>query len=218
MRRIIGIGVASVVLLCLVLAQLLLPGIAADQLRDRLSKNGKVEEVSVAAFPAIELLWHDADKVIVRMASYRSSTAKLSSLLDEAAGVGTIDATATLLTTGLLTIHNATLHKRGDELTATASVTQSDLRAAIPFLDSVQPVASAGGQLTVRGTATLFGVTASVEATVATSTGRLVVTPDVPFGGLATITLFSDPHVRVQSVSATPAPDGFTVSARASLL
>jgi hypothetical protein len=218
MRRIIGIGVASVVLLCLVLAQLLLPGIAADQLRDRLSKNGKVEEVSVAAFPAIELLWHDADKVIVRMASYRSSTAKLSSLLDEAAGVGTIDATATLLTTGLLTIHNATLHKRGDELTATASVTRSDLRAAIPFLDSVQPVASAGGQLTVRGTATLFGVTASVEATVATSTGRLVVTPDVPFGGLATITLFSDPHVRVQSVSATPAPDGFTVSARASLL
>jgi hypothetical protein len=218
MRRIIGIGVASVVLLCLVLAQLLLPGIAADQLRDRLSKNGKVEEVSVAAFPAIELLWHDADKVIVRMASYRSSTAKLSSLLDEAAGVGTIDATATLLTTGLLTIHNATLHKRGDELTATASVTQSDLRAAIPFLDSVQPVASAGGQLTVRGTATLFGVTASVEATVATSNGRLVVTPDVPFGGLATITLFSDPHVRVQSVSATPAPDGFTVSARASLL
>jgi hypothetical protein len=218
MRRIIGIGVASVVLLCLVLAQLLLPGIAADQLRDRLSKNGKVEEVSVAAFPAIELLWHDADKVIVRMASYRSSTAKLSILLDEAAGVGTIDATATLLTTGLLTIHNATLHKRGDELTATASVTQSDLRAAIPFLDSVQPVASAGGQLTVRGTATLFGVTASVEATVATSNGRLVVTPDVPFGGLATITLFSDPHVRVQSVSATPAPDGFTVSARASLL
>jgi hypothetical protein len=72
--------------------------------------------------------------------------------------------------------------------------------------------------LTVRGTATLFGVTASVEATVATSNGRLVVTPDVPFGGLATITLFSDPHVRVQSVSATPAPDGFTVSARASLL
>ena len=92
MRRLIAIAGAAVVLLVLVLAQLLLPGIAADQLRDRLSKNGKVESVSVSAFPAIELLWHDADKVVVRMASYRSRTGKLSSLLDEAGGVGTLDA------------------------------------------------------------------------------------------------------------------------------
>jgi hypothetical protein len=217
MRRLIGIGGASAVLLLFLLTQLFLPGFAADQLRDRLSKNGKVREVSISAFPAIELLWHDADKVIVHMASYRSSTAKLSTLLDEAAGVGTIHASATVLTAGLLTVHNATLDKRGSELTGAGSVTQSDLRAAIPFLDSVQPIASGNGQLVVRGTATLFGVSAAVDATVAVSNGRLVVAPDVPFGGLATITLFSDPHVRIQGVAATPTPGGFTISARARL-
>jgi hypothetical protein len=215
----IAIGVAAAVLLVLGLAQLILPGIAADVLRDRLSKNGKVLEVSVSAFPAIELLWHNADKVVVRMATYRSTTPHLSSLLNQAGEVGTLDASATLFTTGLLTLHNATLHKRGNVLTASATVTQSDLRAAIPFLDSVTPVASGNGQLTLRGTATipLLGIPASVDATVATSNGRLVVAPDVPFGGLATITLFNNPHVRVQGVAATVTPGGFTVTAVARL-
>ena len=114
----IAIGVVATVLLLVVLAQLFLPGIAADQLRDRLSKNGRVLDGPVSAFPAIELLWHDADKVVVRMASYHSSTGHLSSLLDEAGGVGTLDAAANVLTAGLLTLRNASLSKRGDELTA----------------------------------------------------------------------------------------------------
>jgi hypothetical protein len=81
-------------------------------------------------------------------------------------------------------------------------------------LQSVVPVASGGGQLTVRGTATLFGVTATVDATARAQNGQIVVTPDVPFGGLATITVFSDPSVEVQAVGASPAPDGFSVSAQ----
>jgi hypothetical protein len=217
MRRMIAIGVAGAVLLLFVLAQLFLPGIAADQLRDRLSKNGKVLEVSVSAFPAIELLWHDADKVVVRMASYRSTTSHLSSLLDEAGGVGTLDASATLMTTGLLTLHNATLQKRGNQLIANATVSEADLRSSVPFLDAVTPVASGNGQLTLRGTATVpvLGITATVDATVAASNGRLVVTPNVPF--LGTFTLFSDPHVGVEGVGASPTSSGFTVSARAQL-
>jgi hypothetical protein len=35
----------------------------------------------------------------------------------------------------------------------------------------------------------------------------------VPFGGLATITAFSNPAVDVQAISASPTPDGFRVSA-----
>jgi hypothetical protein len=217
MRRMIAIGVAGTLLLALVLAQLFLPGIAAQQLRDRLSKNGKVLEVEVSAFPAIELLWHDADRVIVRMASYRSSTGHLSSLLDEAGSVGTLGASAAELQSGLLTLHNASLSKHGDELTGSATVSESDLRNAIPILDNVEPIASGDGQLTMRGTATLFGVTATIDATVGAQNGNLVVAPDVPFGGLATITLFSDPHVQIQGVSAAPGPGGFSVSARGRL-
>jgi hypothetical protein len=44
-----------------------------------------------------------------------------------------------------------------------------------------------------------------------------VVVPDVPFGGLATITIFSDPRVAVQSVGATATGDGFVVHATARL-
>jgi hypothetical protein len=40
-----------------------------------------------------------------------------------------------------------------------------------------------------------------------------VVAPDVPFGGIATLTLFSNPHVEVQSVSATTVPGGFRITA-----
>jgi hypothetical protein len=92
-------------------------------------------------------------------------------------------------------------------------VTEADLRAAIPILDGVVPVASGGGQLTLRGTATLLGITASVDATVGAVNGALVVVPNVPFGGLAAVTVFSDPHVVVQGVSAMAVPGGFSASA-----
>ena len=79
------------------------------------------------------------------------------------------------------------------------------------------PVASADGQLTLRGTATLFGLSATVDATVSAQDGKLVVVPDVPFGGLATITVFSDPRIKVQGVSAAAVPGGFGVRGTATL-
>ena len=101
--------------------------------------------------------------------------------------------------------------KTGDVHIGSATVNESDLRAAAPFLQSVTPVASADGRLTLRGTATLLGLSATVDATVSAQNGKLVVVPDVPFGGLATITVFSDPRIQVQGVSASPAPGGFAV-------
>jgi hypothetical protein len=217
MRRLAALATAGVVILLLVVAQLVLPGIAAQRIRDQLSKSGRVLEVSVSAFPAIELLWHQADKVVVRMANYRSGSGKLASLLDQSADVGTLDASAAELTTGLLTVRNATLHKRGNVLTGSAGVTESDLRSAVPFLQSVTPVASSNGQLTLQGTATVLGVTATVPATVAAENGALLVRPDIPFGGALTVTIFKDPHIDVQSLSATPTATGFSVSARGRL-
>jgi hypothetical protein len=208
------VAAVAVLLVFLVVAQLVLPGIAEQQLRDRLTRSGTVEKVQIDAFPAVELLWNSADRVTVRMTNYHSGTGHLASLLGQTRDVNDVDASAGVLTAGLLTVHDAVLKKRGDQLSATAHVTESDLRAAVPVLQSVVPVASGGGQLTVRGTATLFGVTATVDATARAQNGQIVVTPDVPFGGLATITVFSDPSVEVQAVGASPAPDGFSVSAQ----
>ena len=203
----------AVVLILLVVAQLVLPGIAEQQLRDRLNRSGRVESVHVSAFPAIELLWNDADRVSVRMRNYHSGTAHLGSLLSQAGSVDRVDASAATLTAGLLTVHDAVLRKRGDRVSATAAVTEADLRSAIPVLDSVVPVGSGNGELTVQGTVTLFGVTATVDATARAQNGQIVVTPDVPLGGFATITVFSNPAVEVQGVAANPTPTGFTVSA-----
>jgi hypothetical protein len=71
--------------------------------------------------------------------------------------------------------------------------------------------------LTLRGTATVFGLTATADATVRPQNGALIVTPDLPFGGLATITLFSNPHIAVESVAASPLPGGFALTAHGRL-
>jgi LmeA-like phospholipid-binding len=217
MRRISAIATAGVILLLLVLAQLFLPGIAQQRLHDQLARSGRVLEVKVSAFPAIKLLWHNADHVVIRMGTYRATPGQLGSQLGQAGDVGTLDASATEVDSGLLTVRDATLHKRGNQLTGSALVTEPDLRTALPILQSVEPVASSNGQLTLRGTATLLGVSATVDATVAAVDGQLIVQPNVPFGALATVTVFSIPDVYVESVAASPASTGFTVYVRARL-
>lgn len=210
-RRLIALGVVAVVVVVLGVAQLVLPGIAAQRLRSQLAPFGQVVSVRVSAFPAIKLLWHRADTVEIRMATYRSSAAGLSGKLGQISDVGTLTASAQQVMEGLITLHDATLTKRDDRLQGSATVTEAELRSALPILSSVTPVTSADGRLVLRGTATLFGVSATVDATLAAQDGKLVVAPDVPFGGLATITLFSSPHIRVDGVSAASAPGGFTV-------
>ncbi len=48
------------------------PAIAAQRLRDRLGASRPGPRCRGHAFPAIKLLWHHADHVVIRMASYRS--------------------------------------------------------------------------------------------------------------------------------------------------
>src|SRR2546430_741937 len=107
MRRMIALATAGVVLLLLVLiAQLVLPGIAAREIRDRLSRRGRVLSVEVKAFPAIELLWHHADKVVVKLGRYRANASQLGKDLADTADIGTLDATAAEIDAGLLTLRN----------------------------------------------------------------------------------------------------------------
>jgi LmeA-like phospholipid-binding len=215
MRRLTALAIVlAVVVLLLIVAQLVLPGIAAQRLRDRLAKSGQVLDVHVSAFPAIELLWHQADRVVVRLKSYHSNPGPLSSILEQTADTGSLDASASEFDTGLINLHDAVLRKRGDALTGSATVTASDLRSAIGgAIQDVQPVASGGGQLTLQGT--VLGVTA--DATLRAQNGALVVQPDVPILNFVTVTVFSDPHVEVQGVGAAEAPGGFSVSANARL-
>lgn len=211
MRRLLGLGVPLLVGLVVIVAQLLLPRIAAQRLRDRLARNGQVLSVNVHAFPAIELLWHHADRVTIGLGRYRTPAGKLGGSLHQTVDVDSLRVTAREVDVGLLKLHDAMLVKQGDRLIASATVSDADLRAALPVLDSVTPVASPAGRLVLQGSASLFGVTATVQAVVHVVAGKLVVSPNLPLGGLATITVFSNPHVAVRSVAASSVSEGFAV-------
>src|SRR5437868_6141364 len=139
MRRTVLIAAAVLVGL-LVLAQLALPGLAENRLRARLDDFGKVTAVDVKAFPAIKLLWMRADRVTVRMSTYRSGQSSLSDFLVKTKDTGELDVGVEELTSGALTLRDVHLHKVGDDLAGEAGVTVRDLRAALPPGLDVRPV------------------------------------------------------------------------------
>jgi hypothetical protein len=126
------------------------------------------------------------------------------------ASVGELDAR-------LLTLRDVSLRKQGGELTGSALVTQPDLRAALPLIQSVQPVASANGRLTLRATVSVLGVAAAVDLTLQAQDGALVLTPNLPLGGLGRITLFASRRVYVQEVGGAAVTNGFSAFVRARL-
>jgi hypothetical protein len=200
-------GAVVVVLVLAVLAQLVLPALAASRVRERVGRYGTVLSVSVSAFPAIKLLWKNADSVTVKAQGLRVTPAQTASLLSEARGMHDLDLSAASLREGPLTLHDATLRKRGDALFGEASLAQSDVRAALPAGVAIQLLGSAGGEVLVRVSGGLFGVGASVNAVVNAQDGKLIAQPrGLPFAGLARITLFSNPRVYVQGVGATVKP------------
>src|SRR6202167_5595047 len=84
-RRVVYLGacVVGLPLLLVVLAQVFLPALAAQRVRDRVARYGTVRSVSVSAFPAVELLWGKADSVRVSAAKLSVPSGQIASLLWE---------------------------------------------------------------------------------------------------------------------------------------
>jgi hypothetical protein len=78
-------------------------------------------------------------------------------------------------------------------------------------------VASGDGALVFEGSAELLGQRFQGRAVVTARDGRLLLVPDLPFGGFLTVTLFADPRIEVLSVGAQQRAGGFTVVAQARL-
>ncbi|MDQ6811996.1 MAG: hypothetical protein M3Z95_08880, partial [Actinomycetota bacterium] len=204
-----------------VLAQLLLPGIAASRIASRMRRYGGVQSVSVTAWPAVKLLWERADSVTVKAVDLKVSPAQAAKLVWEGRGASSIQMTAQSARVGRLRLREVSLRKRGDSLTGEGMTTAADVRAALPEGFAVQLVGSAGGVVEVKATGALFGVGASVDAVAGPSEGKLVAHPlGLLLGGLQ-LTLFADRHVHVDGVgaSAVSGPGGepgyrLTMSAR----
>lgn len=205
-RRLLACGAGTVVLLAL-LAQVILPRIAASRISSRIGRYGAVQSVSVSAWPAIKLLWGDADSVRVSARSLALTTRQAAALLWEARGTSSLDISAREVRLGPLRVHDATLRKRGSALTATALADEADVRAALPGGLAVQLLRSAGGEVEVRASGALFGIGASVDAVALASEGKLVAHPVGFLVEALQLTLFADQHVHVSGVAATVASD-----------
>lgn len=225
---VVGATIIALLVVLVLLAQLLLPGVAATRVRTRVERYGPVHSVHVSAFPAVKLLWGHADSVSVSAGTLTVTPAQIASLLWEARTVGTL----TVLAQGAvlhvsqlpdgLEVSDVRMQKRGSSVIATATMTQAQLQHALPSGFSVQPTASGEGAIEARASGGLFGLQASINVLVRASEGNLIAEPrGLPFGGIATVTLFSDPHLKVQSVGlhvVRQQPLTYGVSLRASLL
>src|SRR5664279_3294408 len=219
-RQVIRVAqwLAALALLVLVLGQILLPRIAASRISSRIGRYGKVDSVHVTAWPAVKLLWEHADSATVHASNLRLSPAQTADLLWEGRGLGRIDVSASSVQEGPLRLSAVKLHKHGERLQAHALLSQADVKAALPPGVDVQLLGSANGQVQVRASGGLFGVGAAVDAVAQASNGKLVVQPRGFLVQALKLTLFSDPHVRVQAVGARATGDaGYAVSIDASL-
>jgi hypothetical protein len=203
----IALGILGGIVVLLVLAQLLLPRIAAQRVRSELARYGVVRSASISAFPAIELLWGEAQSATMSAANISMSPAQANELLEKARGVQRIDMHAASMRVGSFKLHDASLHKRGDQLHMSGKLTEADLRASLPGSTSFALLGGNSEGVDMRVSGNLFGVATSVEVQLSAIEGKLVAQPQgVPFAGLIKVTLLDAPHMYVQSIGLTEAP------------
>ena len=190
-------------MLLLALAQALLPRIAASRIGSRVGRYGKVQSVSVSAWPALTLLWGDAESVHVRARSLSLSPQQVAELLWEGRGASSMQVSAERVELGSLALSDASLRKHGSALNAQAFATEAGVRAALPEGVGVRLLRSEGGEVEVQATGSLFGLSASVSAVAGAVEGKLVAHPLGFLVEALQLTLFSNEHVYVEGIGAS---------------
>lgn len=218
----VAIAIALLAAVVFGVGQLVLPGLAEQHLRSQLEHDGTVGVVEVQATPAVELLWHRADSVRVSMDSYRSQPTgghgSLADFLSRTRETEKLDVSVATLQSRLVTLQQVSLRKEGDTLLGQAELTQAELSAALPSYVKLRPVSASTAGIVVSASAALLGLHLDVHLRVLAKGGRVVVRPEgVPFGSLATITVFADPRIYVESLGAELHGERYLLSARARL-
>ena len=222
MRRAL-LAVAGLVVLALIAAQLLLPGVAEQRLKSDLERQASAVEVSVSAFPAVKLLFGRADDVTLDIANLRPDETgdegeSLPDLLAETRKGGKLDVHVKVLEDRLLRVEDVRLKKNGNALTAVVTLRKSDVDAALPAeLELVDREVPNG--LAVAGSTDVFGELIEAEANIfADDDGSLVLEPsDDLLGELVSVPIFEDDRVAVDSISAQISGGIYTITARGHL-
>ena len=198
----------------LVLAQVFGPAIAARVVKGRVGRYGTVRSVSVTAWPAIELLWRHADEVRVRAGDLRLSSGQAVGLLEEGSGTTKVDAHAEAVEVDGVRLTDTMFTKDGSKLWTRGTMSAADVARALPPGVQVALESSAAGQVRVRASGGLFGVSAAIEAVAYASGGELVASPVAfPLSALK-LTLFDDSKVYIEGVHARELSPGTRGEAR----
>lgn len=223
MRRAL-LAAAGLSVLALIAAQLFLPGLAEDNLRSELTKQGTGAEVEIKALPAVKLLFGHADDVKIDVGNLRTDEDggddgdSLSDLLAETSKTKQLDVHVDVLEDRLLRIENVRLTKDGDTLTAVVRLRKTDVDDALPAeLELVDREVPRG--LAVAGSTDVFGELIEAEANIfADDDGNVVLEPsDDLLGDLVSVAIFEDDRVAVDSITARNSGDGYVVTVRGHL-
>jgi hypothetical protein len=153
------VGAVSVIVLILVLAQIFLPGIAAEKLEEKVERYGKVISASVKAFPAIELAWKKADSANVKISTITVTPRQAVDLLEEAKGVDKLDMTMKGLTISepqsggppvRISLSGVVVHKKGSAITGTGELANAQLAKALPGGFEATAVPNGQGKLELK--------------------------------------------------------------------
>ncbi|UUY05805.1 DUF2993 domain-containing protein [Svornostia abyssi] len=204
------IGAAGLLVAALVASQFLLPAVTERRLADELEQFGPRPDVQVSAFPAVKLLFGRADRIEIDATIARVETSSLLDELSDSGDVGELDTRIGELQIGLLRLSQVHLTKDGDDVTAAATITLSELQQALRQLANLRVVPNAGEGIVFEGQVSVFGRTLGGRARVRADGGKLVVGLEgLPIGSL---TLVDDERVRVTDVGAREVPGGYRLS------
>jgi hypothetical protein len=202
-------GVAAVLVVLLVIAQLALPGIAEDKVRDEVGDDAA--KVTVKASPVLGLLFGNADEIVVDTPTVAGSAeAPLGELLKRAKDVGRTDATVGRIQVQGLTLRDVHAVVEDDRVQATASLSIRELETLVPGGGTLKALPSgADGEPRFAVSVGILGLSTTVDATVAAVDGAVQVAAD---GLPVSITVFQDPSVGVDAVRGRADGDTLRIS------
>ena len=126
-------GAVALVALLLLASQLILPGVVAGKIEDRLTAHGGTAHVEISAFPAVGLLFDRGDRIEVRGSGVRLDLrGQPRDALDRLDGFGDVDVRLDRLTAGPLEHGRLGLSRSGGRdsafgLTVSGEVTPAGL-------------------------------------------------------------------------------------------
>lgn len=212
-KRIVA-GVVALVVVLLLASQVILPRVAEGRIRSKLAESGIAARVKVSTFPAAKLLVGRVDSAAVRIDSAQATRQKVAGLVAATRDIDTLNVVAPSMQVAGIELTDVTLRKRGSRVTTSATTGRADLLALLPPGSRLARVRATSGGIELDGSITVLGASVSGPGQLRPVDGSLVfTTPALPVIGPTTLTVFTDPRVKIDRISVRTLPRGLGFSA-----